>query len=461
MSVKTPPAADTEQGEFEQVGSCPPVIDLFTKVSVSAVSTPQQPPYRPSSPTTTLKNSITNAEAKLNEKRSRLKKTKNDHKILISRIRKELDNFNHRLQSGTDENRQKQRSLQLERNIQQTEEATAVLKVQLDNMEKVPEEELEQWSAHKADFDRELEIFNAAKEELTEARLAAAQQVASLEQELNMVVQKRERLQSRRTRVNEQYERIISANAQGLNERERRAAEQFAREQDHAKTESNFHEQFAHISQSVQDFQLRTSQLWQQASAIEQSIQQQQQQMLLESGPLTPEGNLPGTNPMPETITTTAPNGRTLLGLSFPPAKSSPLQTSSPVHATTSHPTSPVQDSFMPQYPASPRVNTGSYFGNDINRDRSFSNRSARSSQYGSEFLETNRFPPLQLDLSELLSETQRTGSDGNGTGNGFMHQNGRPALSPFQRAASRGSGAGSLSAGSRSGSGSPKSAHD
>lgn len=461
MSVKTPTTADTEQGESRVhfFGNWP--LTSFAKVAISATSTPPQPPYRPSSPTTTLKNSIINAEAKLNEKRSRLKKSKNDHKLLISRIRKELDNFNHRLQNGTDEHRQKQRSLQLERNIQQTEEATAALKAQLDNMQNVPEEELEQWSAHKADFDSELEIFNGAKEELTEARLAVAQKVASLEQELNMVVQKRERLQGRRTRVNEQYERIISANAQGLNERERRAAEQFAREQDHAKMESNFHEQFASISQSVQDFQLRTSQLWQQASAIEQSIQQQQQQMLLEGGPLTPEGNLPGTNPLSEantTTATTAPNGRGLLAVSFPPAKSSPLQTSSsPVHAASSQPTSPVQDSFMPQYPTSPL----SYFGTDISRDRSFSNRSTRSSQYGSELYETNRLPPLQLDLSELLSDKHRSGSDGNGLGNGFLHQNGRPVLSPFQRAASRGSGVGSSSAGSRSGSGSPKSARE
>lgn len=425
------------------------------------VQTPPQPPYRPSSPATTLKNSIINAEAKLNEKRSRLKKTKNDHRLLISKIRRELDNFTHRLQSGTDENRQKQRSLQLERNIQQTEEATAVLKVQLDTMENVPEEEIEQWSAQKADFDRELERFNAAKEDLTEARLAAAQQVAALEQELNTVVQKRERLQGRRTRVNEQYERIISANAQGLNERERRAAEQFAREQDHAKLESNFHEQFASISQSVQDFQLRTSELWQQASAIEQSIQQQQQQMLIESGPLTPEGNLPGTNPLSEAnlSTTSGPNGRALLGLSFPPSKPSPLQTSS------SHPTSPVQDGFMPHFPTSPMGNANSYFGSDVNRDRSFSNRSARSSQYDSEFFDTHRLPPLQVDLSELLSEKHRPRSDSYGNGNGFLHQSGRPVLSPFQRAASRGSGAGSGagsgSAGSRSGSGSPKSAHD
>ncbi|KAJ9487498.1 hypothetical protein VN97_g5808 [Penicillium thymicola] len=449
MSVKTPTTTDTEQ-------------------IISAVSTPPQPTYRPSSPTTTLKNSISNAESKLNEKRNRLKKTKNDHKAVITKIRKELENFNTRLHSGGDESRQKQRSLQLERNIRQTEEATAVLEVQLDTMESVPEEDMEEWSAHKADFEREVELFNSTKEEVTAARAAAAQQVAALELELTQVIQKRERLQGRRTRVNEQYERIISANAQGLNERERRAAEQFAREQDQSKMETNFHEQFASISQSVQDFQLRTSQLWQQASAIEQSIQQQQQQMLVESGPLTPEGNLPGTNPLPETngpsfnvSTSTAPSARSLLGgLGFP-ARSSPLQiSSSPVHEMPSNPTSPSQDlPFLPQFPTSPVGNVGSYFGSDINhRDRSFSNRSTRSSQYGSDFLDANRLPPLQLDLAELLGETKpRPGSDGNG----FLHQGGRPVLSPFQRALSRGSGTGSGSGGSGSGTGSPHSSRD
>lgn len=404
----------------------------------------------------------------MNEKRNRLKKTKNDHKAVITKIRKELENFNTRLHSGGDENRQKQRSLQLERNIRQTEEATAVLEVQLDTMESVPEEEMEEWSAHKADFEREVELFNSTKEEVTAARAAAAQQVAALELELTQAIQKRERLQGRRTRVNEQYERIISANAQGLNERERRAAEQFAREQDQSKMETNFHEQFASISQSVQDFQLRTSQLWQQASAIEQSIQQQQQQMLLESGPLTPEGNLPGTNPLPETSgpsfnvsTSSAPSARSLLGgLSFP-ARSSPLQiSSSPVHEMPSNPTSPSQDiPFLPQFPTSPVGNVSSYFGSDINhRDRSFSNRSTRSSQYGSDFLDTNRLPPLQLDLAELLGETKpRPGSDGNG----FLHHGGRPVLSPFQRAVSRGSGTGSGSGGSGSGTGSPHSSRD
>ncbi|CAG8324651.1 unnamed protein product [Penicillium salamii] len=467
MSVKTPATADTEQGKSAPPRYCLSFLGHGSYGTViSTISTPPQPLYRPSSPTTTLKNSIVNAESKLNEKRNRLKKTKNDHKTAISKIRKELDNFNTRLHSGTDENRQKQRSLQLERNIKQTEEATAALESQLDTMETVPEEEMEEWRSHKADFEREAERFNAIKEEVAATRTAAAQEVAALEADLTQVIQKRERLQGRRTRVNEQYERIISANAQGLNERERRAAEQFAREQDQSKMESNFHEQFASISQSVQDFQLRTSQLWQQASAIEQSIQVQQQQMLLESGPLTPEGNLPGTNPLPETSgpplnvsATTAPNVRSLLGLSFPPARSSPLQiSSSPIREDSSNPASPSQDlPFLPQFPASPAGNMGSYFAPDINhRDRSFSNRSTRSSQFGSDFLDTNRMPPLQLELSELLGEAKSRPSP-----DSFLHGINRPVLSPFQRAASRGSGTGSGSGGSGSGSGSPHSSRD
>ncbi|EAW10705.1 putative ubiquitination network signaling protein [Aspergillus clavatus NRRL 1] len=445
ISVKTPVTNDTEQ--------------------FSLVSPPPQPSYRPSSPTTTLKNSIVNAEAKLNEKRSRLRKAKNDHKLIISKIRKELDNYNHRLHSGTDENRQKQRSLQLERNIRQTEEATALLEGQLDSLENIPEEELREWSDQKAKYDQELQLLNSAKEELVSARSAVAREVSSLESDLGSTVQRRERLQSRRTRVNEQYERIVSANAQGLNERERRAAEQFAREQDQAKLEANFNEQFGSIGQSVQEYQLRAQQIWQQCDAIEQAIQQQQQRMLLDSAPLTPEGNLPGTNPFSETsalplgaLTSTAPNSRSLLGLSFPAIKSSPLQTiSSALDASSSHPTSPVQPPSFLNFPASPLVNATSHLDSDFTyRDRSFSNRSARSSLYGSEFLDSSRRQPFQIDLPELLGEKRNSGSDSTALKSGL-----RPVSSPFQRAGSRGSGSGSNgSGGSGSGSGSPSSAY-
>ncbi|KAL3476392.1 hypothetical protein BJX99DRAFT_228060 [Aspergillus californicus] len=447
MSVKTPPTNDAEQA--------------------NSIPTPPQPSYRPSSPTTTLKNSIVNAEAKLNEKRSRLRKAKNDHKLAVSKIKKELDNYNHRLQSGTDENRQKQRSLQLERNIRQTEEATAVLDTQIDTLGPIPDEEHQEWCEQKAKYEQELERLKLAKAEVTATRTANAREMASLESEFNSTVQRRERLQGRRTRVNEQYERIISANAQGLNERERRAAEQFAREQEQAKLEVGFNEQFASISQSVQEYHVRTGQLWQQCSAIEQAIQQQQQ-MLMDPAPLTPEGELPGTgafNDAPSmplsSLSTNIHSHRSLLGQSFPPLKSSPLQqTSSPIGTASSHPTSPIQAPPYQPFSSSPFGNAASFLDPDfMYRDRSFSNRSARSSIYGSEFPDTTstRRPPLQFDPFELGSENRR----GSGSDNSNPLNTVRAMPSPFQRAASRASGGtgSGASGGSNSGSGSPSSA--
>ncbi|OJJ05637.1 hypothetical protein ASPVEDRAFT_32002 [Aspergillus versicolor CBS 583.65] len=446
MSVKTPPANDAEQA--------------------NSVPTPPQPSYRPSSPTTTLKNSIINAEGKLNEKRSRLRKAKNDHKLAISKIRKELDNYNNRLQSGTDENRQKQRSLQLERTIRQTEEATAALDNQIDNLGNIPDDEYQEWSEQKAKYEQELEILKSAKADLSAARTAKARDLSSLESELTSTAQRRERLQGRRTRVNEQYERIISANAQGLNERERRAAEQFAREQDQAKLEMSFNEQFASISQSVQDYQARTSQLWQQCTAVEQAIQQQQ--MLMEPAPLTPEGELPGTSTFTDapsmplsSLATNIPNHRSLLGQNFSTLKSSPLQhASSPVGTAPSHPTSPIAAPSYNAFSSSPFGNTVSFLDPDfVYRDRSFSNKSARSSVYGSEFIDnaTSRRMPFGLDPFELGNENRRgSGSDSNPLNAPGL----RPITSPFQRAASRASGTGSgASGGSGSGSGSPSSA--
>lgn len=450
LSVKTPAAPDTDQN------------------TISMMPTPPRPFHRPSSPTTTLRNSIANAEAKLNEKRARLKKAKGDHKIAISRIKKEVDNYTHRLSSGNDENKQKQRSLQLERNIRQTEEATAALESQIGSLDKIPEEELEEWQKQKAEFDREMERLKSAKEELQNARASVARDLATLESDLASSVQKRDRLQSRKTRLNEQYERIISANAQGLNERERRAAEQFAREQEQAKIEANFNEQLASISRAVQDYQMRTNQLWQQASGIEQAIQQQQQQMLFETGPLTPEGILPGTRhlleegeegeeieldggPSYNNTTITPANSRSILGASFSALRSSPQTSSSFLAGSTSQTASPLQATLQQQigYQPSSRVNVNNYFGgrDSAYRDRSSSNRSARSSLYTDLDFDINRYI---LDPVDRLS----SGSDGKGHASPTYG----PIGSPFTRAGSRGSGGSSGNSGSGSGSGSPRS---
>lgn len=474
VSVKTPPAPDTEQGKGSNARSVASSGHLSNSsdVAISSMSASPRQSLRPSSPTSTMRNSVANAEIKLNERRARLKRSKADHKVHLTKVRKEVDSFNNRLNSTGDDNRQKQRSLQLERNIKQTEEATAAIAAELESLENVPEEELEEWTTQKAAFDQEVEKLNAAKEELATAKTASSRDVSAAESELASTVQRKERLQSRRSRLTEQHERITTANAQGLNERERRAAEQFAKEQDQARVEEGFHEQLSNIGRSIQDYQMRTSQLWQQASVLEQNLQQQQQQqqlqMLMNSGPLTPEGNLPGTNPQPQpsnsSAITSGPVSRPTMGLSFPafnpndkPTASTGIhQLASPINSV---PASPVTR--QPQFANPHFTNTNPFSGIDqfSRRDRALSNRSGRNSLTAdADQWDPNRIPTLPEDGPSATPEMGRRallggiGSSAAVGAAGFTS-----SANPFVRAGSNGSGR--SGSGSGSGSGSPTSA--
>ncbi|EEP75767.1 AcrB protein [Uncinocarpus reesii 1704] len=425
MSVKTPATSDTDQAS----------------ITASISPSPRQS-LRPSSPTTTIKNSIMNADAKLTERRAKLKRSRNEHKLQISKIKKELDNFTHRLNSGGDDTRQKQRSLQLERNIRQTEEATAALDQQLDSLEKSPDEEIQEWEARKAAFELEKGKLEALKDELHAAKSATDRGISTAENELANTVQKRERLQNRRNRLSEQYERITHANNQGLNERERRAAEQLAKEQEHARIEEGFQEQLTSITRSLEEYQVRTTQLWQQATAIEQAYQQQQ--LFMSSGPLTPEGELPGTKRQPmdtnvstNSMSTAALGNKSNFSMAFPAYSS----TEKPglVHRSSM---SPIMHSSLPvgycepqYYPPSPLAKKQSMFVPDTggHRDRSLSNFSRRSThvEYNAPLYagdgadadatrsHTSVLSPVNHNLAQFKRADSRNSGSASGSGSG------------------------------------------
>ncbi|KAL2360775.1 hypothetical protein RJZ56_006350 [Blastomyces dermatitidis] len=436
MSVKTPPTPDTDQA-----------------LSAINVSPSPRQSLRPSSPTTTIKNSIANAEAKLNERRARLKRSKNDHKLLISKLKKEVDNFNTRLSGGSDKNRQRQRLLQLERTIKQTEEATIAIDVQLRNLKATPEEELEEWNSRKCAFDQEMDRVKSLKEEVDAARRTANRSVASAKSELASAIQKRERLQGRQQRLTEQHERITSANNQGLNELERRAAEQLAKERERASIEESFNDQLTSITRSIQDYQIRTGHLWQQATAVEQAYQQQQQQqMLMSAGPLTPEGNLPGTNPPPHEAGTSTMSPMPLTTKSFSGSIYANFgvnesggftdrQTSMSPVVATSHLMSVEQQQ---PYPSSPLATADPFFGPELitHRHRSLSNFSGAS-------LPAEQLPTRLRDSPDSTCEANPKRATHFG-----------PSARRFTRAGSQGSASGSGS-GTGSGSGSPHSSRE
>ncbi|KAI5286760.1 hypothetical protein KEM52_001873, partial [Ascosphaera acerosa] len=243
----------------------------------SSLNNPPRPSLRPSSPLTTMKNSVISMEEQLAQRRQNLRKAKGDQKATITRLRKEVESYANRLKSASDENKQRQRILQLERTIKQTEEQIQALAQRVKDCENVPELERAEWRRARSRFDSEMERLAELRRELDQSRKASNEQVAAAEAEFNTSVQKRERLQARAARLTEQLERITVANEKGMNERERHAADQLAREQERAAIEAGFLDQITLLTNSVHDYQGRTASLWSQANAIDQAFQAQQQ----------------------------------------------------------------------------------------------------------------------------------------------------------------------------------------
>jgi hypothetical protein len=288
---------------------------------------------RPSSPITTLKTSIAAAEAQLNETRNRQKRTRKDHKSSSVALKKEADTYVARLTSaGGGDERHRQRVLQINQHIRQAEDAITAVVSQIDNMGGLPESDTNAWREKKDAWEQEKERQSRARKEVSESRKSANREVSAVQSEASAALQKRERLQARHTKLNEQHERILSANAQGLDEKERKNAEHNAWEADRQKTERQYHDQFTTLDRAIRDTQFRSQQAWQQVHAVEtafQNYQHSQQQSLLSSPitqqtPTPPEGNLPGFfqpsfNAGATTATSSSSAARQGFGFAFPP----------------------------------------------------------------------------------------------------------------------------------------------
>ena len=305
--------------------------------ATSLTPAPIHQSLRPSSPITTLKSSIAAAEAQLNDTRNRQKRIRKDHKSSSVALKKEVDNYIARLTSaGGGDERHRQRVLQINQHIRQAEDATTAVASQIDTMGGVPETDTNAWRQKKEAWEQEKDRQSRARTEVAESRKSANREISTVQSEASAAQQKRERLQARHTKLNEQHERILSANAQGLDEKERKHAEHAAREADRQKTERQYQDQFTTLDRAIRDTQFRSQQAWQQVHAIETAFQsyqhpQQQQQQPLLGSPITqqtptpPEGNLPGTtlsplfnNAAPTATTSSSSAARQGFGFAFP-----------------------------------------------------------------------------------------------------------------------------------------------
>lgn len=243
---------------------------------------------------TTLKTSIAAAEAKLEEEKASIRKARKDHKVQTANLKKEVDASRTRFaHSGSNDDRQRQRLLQIAQHIRQAEDATAQVSSQTEAMGDVPEHDLSDCRESKENWENARRRHSDARTELNNLTLKTDRQMASMQAEAANIQQKRERVQARHSKLTDHFERVNNANIQGLSEKDRKTAAQMAKDDDRHAIEEQYIEKSQSLHESLKELQLSGQQLWQEVRAIENAYWEQQQRTV--SAPTTPEGNLPGT----------------------------------------------------------------------------------------------------------------------------------------------------------------------
>lgn len=266
IMVRTPPLMDRDQPN-------------------AAAPVPVRQAARPNSPTTTLKTSIQTAERSREDANNRRNKVRRNHRSALAKLDREIETLQNKLKSGSDDHKQKQKLLQAERNARQHEEAINALSMQLDELETIPEEETVEYDKKKAAYEERNREVTAANESLSKIKAEAKHELSCVNNELNSTTTRKERLVARNTKLAAETERLTQANIQNLSEKERKAVESAAREKDQQRQTADWQRRINDLDTQLNTVRLQTEKVFRE---IEEA-------MATANGPLTPEGELPGT----------------------------------------------------------------------------------------------------------------------------------------------------------------------
>lgn len=264
--------------------------------TAAAPSQPSHPALRPSSPITTLKQSIQSAESKLNETRNRTRKNKKDQRGVHSDIRKEINMLRSKLESsGGLDDKQERRLLQINQHKNQAEEATVEIKSQIDAFGDIPASELAQSEAKHRSWQAARDAKRAADKDCDNAKAEADRHVSALRAEIAATESKREKLLSRHAQRTRELDMLLSRQRADMTAKEKRDYERTQMMQSRHDEEAQLRFHIANMEAEANSYQAKAHETYQQLGAL-QSWSTVPSTFNGYSSPPTPEGTLPGTN---------------------------------------------------------------------------------------------------------------------------------------------------------------------
>lgn len=264
--------------------------------AAAAPAPPQHQALRPSSPITTLKQSIQSAEAKLNETRNRTKKSKKDQRGVHSDIRREINTLRSKLESsGGVDDKQERRLNQISQHKTQADDATAEVKAQIEAFGETPSEVVTDSEAKRRTWQTALDARVVATRDLDATKLEADHELKDLKAEIWATKAKHEKLTLRHAQRKEELEKLMTKHQVDMTARQKRDYERAQMSQMRENEDGQLRFHISNMETEIGGYHQKAQEAYQQLAAL-QSWSTQQDPWPGYSSPPTPEGTLPGTN---------------------------------------------------------------------------------------------------------------------------------------------------------------------
>lgn len=265
--------------------------------SASAPAHPQHQALRPSSPITTLKQSILQAETKLQETRNKSKKSKKDQRNANADVKKEINSLKSKVDgSGGMDEKQVRRQAQITQHKNQAEDATAELKAQIEALGDIPAAEQAAGDSKYRAWKSASDARNSAKQDLEAAKAQADRASKELKSEIAAAISKREKLALRHQQRTEELEQAIAKQQADQSARYRHETERTNRRQENERTEAQLQYHVAVMQTEIDSLNQKAIDAYHQGTALQTYGNGVPPGFMGISSPPTPENQVPNAN---------------------------------------------------------------------------------------------------------------------------------------------------------------------
>lgn len=164
----------------------------------------------PQSPVTTLEETVANASERLEERKFILKKTRRENTKRLQGLQRDIDHLNLRVTGGTDKNEQRMqgRMLSLQTEVRRTQDSIDEMDVERERLVDLKATQEQSWQQGKARRDHEAEILQSVRTQYDAQKAQHEKKFAAVEVEALRTRAKADKLSLRRTKIQQDLDRI-------------------------------------------------------------------------------------------------------------------------------------------------------------------------------------------------------------------------------------------------------------